>query len=402
MRRVLFVDDEQNILDGLRDLLRKERKRWDMVFALGGTAAMAEMEKGTFDVIVSDMRMPGMDGAALLAHVREHHPKIARIILSGHAEREAVVRALPVAHQFLSKPCDADRLRVVVERACELQALLQDEGLRGVVGKLDKLPSVPQTFWELTQAASNPDVGIADLARIVEKDPAMSVKVLQLVNSAYFGLAKQISSVQQAVGHLGAEMVRALALTVHAFDSLPVKSGIDGFNVEGLQRHSLLTARIAKKLVANKDRANDAFTSALVHDIGKIILLVAMPERFAEIARVVRESKRPFHVVEKELAGVTHAEIGAYLLGVWGLPLTIVEAVAHHHSPGMVGEGPVDVLAAVHVADALATDAKEIEAGAPDEDEIDLAFLERAGLLPQLPAWRAVAAAERSQEGRAP
>jgi YesN/AraC family two-component response regulator len=110
LRRVLFVDDDQYILDGLQNLLRKQRSRWDMCFALGGAAALELFAAAPFDVIVSDMRMPGMDGAELLAHVRERYPAARRIVLSGYAEPAAVQRALEVAHQFLSKPCRAPDL----------------------------------------------------------------------------------------------------------------------------------------------------------------------------------------------------------------------------------------------------------------------------------------------------
>lgn len=109
-KRVLFVDDEQEVLEGLRNLLRRNRHEWDMVFALGGYEALAELSRGTVDVVVTDMRMPGMDGAQLLAQVKTVSPSTARLVLSGHAEKEAILRALPVAHQFLSKPCGGGTL----------------------------------------------------------------------------------------------------------------------------------------------------------------------------------------------------------------------------------------------------------------------------------------------------
>src|SRR5690606_34045961 len=126
VRRILFVDDEPHVLDGLRDLLHKRLREWEMSFALGGQEALTLLETRPFDVVISDMRMPGIDGVTLLRLVKERYPAIARIVLSGQAERDAVVNALPVAHQFLSKPCDVEVLYAVVERACGLQGLLQD------------------------------------------------------------------------------------------------------------------------------------------------------------------------------------------------------------------------------------------------------------------------------------
>jgi HD-like signal output (HDOD) protein/CheY-like chemotaxis protein len=394
LRRILFVDDEQNVLDGLRNLLRKQRREWDMVFSLGAEAALAEMGKGApFDVLVSDMRMPGMDGVALLRRVKETHPGVARIVLSGHAERNAVLASLPVAHQYLSKPCDAETLRVVIERVCKLQSLMTDDNVKRVVGKLDKLPSVPRTYWELTRAAGDPKIGIADLAKIVEQDAAMSVKVLQLVNSAYFGLAQQVASIGTAVSYLGVELLKGLALSAHVFSAMELPP-IKGFSMDDLQKFSLLTAKLARRFLGDKKRAEEAFTAALVHDIGTMIIAVGFPQMFQEIAAESAATGRPVHTLEKERIGVTHADVGAYLQGVWGLPFPIVEAVAFHHNPSLVTEGACDVLAALHVADALVDTACNPRAGSNVDSDLDLSFLARTGFAAQLPRWREIGVEE--------
>ena len=165
--RSFFVDDEPSILEGLQAELRRGKQRpWEMVFAVGALAALAELEKRPFDVAVSDMRMPGMDGAALLEQVKKHWPATERIILFGHADREAIPHVLPVAHQFIGKPCDAETICSVIERTSGTQALLADEGLRSFIRSLRRLPSPPTTFFELRGAAMDPSVGIADIARI--------------------------------------------------------------------------------------------------------------------------------------------------------------------------------------------------------------------------------------------
>lgn len=393
LQRIIFVDDEPQVLDGLQNVLRKHRRVWDMTFCLGAHAAIEELAKGPVDVIVSDMRMPGMDGAALLEHVKQTYPRVARIVLSGHAERDAIVRALPVAHQFLSKPCDTETLRVVIERTCYLQNLLQDDALREVIGRLDKLPSVPTTYWELTQAVAEPNVEIATIARIIEKDPAMSIKVLQLVNSAYFGLAHRMTSVSRAVTYLGIELVKGLALTAHVFATMEA-SPTSGFSIERLQECSLATGRVAGKFLSDPKLREEAFTAGLVHDIGKIIVAVAMPARYSEVVKNARETHRPFYVVESEVLGMSHAAVGACLLGVWGLPFSIVEAVAFHHSPGLVTEGSCEVLAALHVADALVDASCVEEMEEPSDSVIDEAFLERIGFAARLPQWRTRGAEE--------
>jgi HD-like signal output (HDOD) protein len=390
VKRILFVDDDASVLDALRNLLRKRRNEWDMVFAVGGHEALAELDKAAngqaaFDVVVTDMRMPGMDGAELLKRVRDHFPGTARIVLSGHAERDAVVRALPVTHQFLNKPCDATMLRSVVERTCNLQALLQNEATRSVIGKLDRLPSPPATYLRLTEAMTDPKVTSKAIAAIVEEDPAMTVKVLQLVNSAYFGLAHAATSVNQAVTYLGLEVLRALTLSAHVFSTAEGTS-ICRAALDEIQQSSLATATIAKRMLKNRELANDAFTAGIIHDVGRIVIALALPEKQREIGARAKEDTRPECSIEQEVLGVTHAEVGAYLLGVWGLPFSIVETTAFHHAPSGAANDAPDVLAAVHLAAAV------VHADEPGESQLDRAFLERVGLASEIDAWRTAAA----------
>ncbi|MBI4815603.1 MAG: HDOD domain-containing protein [Deltaproteobacteria bacterium] len=395
MKRILFVDDDQNILDGLENVLYRQRKRWQMVFALGGQAALEELRKGQFHVVVSDMRMPGIDGARLLEYAKELQPSAARFILSGYGDREAVVRALPVAHQFLSKPCDSEILRIVVDRACELQTLLASEEIRAIVGSLDRLPSAPSTYFDLTTAMACADLGAKDVAEIVERDPAMAVKVLQLVNSSYFGVARQLTSIHQAVAYLGTEFLKALALSAHVFATLSPKP-IRGFDIEETQQHSIETARVAQAISPDGKRS-DAFIAGLVHDVGRLVFAVGDPERCSKIGQTVASTARRFHEVEQEVLGVSHAEVGAYLLGVWGLPIPVVEAVAFHHRPSAVFEGDVDLLAAVHIADAVVR-SLGLGAGLPDHG-VDPDFVDGRALRPMLDA--AVASAKAIHSGRA-
>jgi HD-like signal output (HDOD) protein/ActR/RegA family two-component response regulator len=389
--RILFVDDEVAILDGLRDLLRKERRRWDMVFAVGGAEALEELQRQRFDVVVSDIRMPGLDGAALLTRVKAEYPHTARIVLTGHADRDAVLRVLPVAHQFLVKPCDANALRVAIERTQALHALLASPDIRAVVGSLVSLPSVPQTYLALTEAAQDPRKGIGDMAEIIRRDPSMSSKVLQVVNSAYFGTRQGVASIQQAVMFMGIELLKGLALTTNVFKQQGKALG--GLSLEELQQRSLRTACLARRFVEDPKRSDEVFTAALMLDVGQIVIALGLPQQYADIRAEADAGRRSMHEVELARLGVSHAEVGAYLLGVWGLPFSILECVAYHHRPSAVGDGPCETLAALHVADAL-VDAPV--PGAPEPD-IDLAFLDRAGVGDRLAAWRTIADRTRGQ-----
>jgi HD-like signal output (HDOD) protein/ActR/RegA family two-component response regulator len=387
-KRILFVDDDPGVLGGLQNLLRKQRKVWDMHFVSSGDEALSSLRSQPFDVVVSDMRMPVMDGAELLRRVQREAPSTARIVLSGFAERDAVMRALAVAHQFLAKPCDADTLRCVIERTCALHLLLTDGAIREIVGGLDKLPSEPETYFALTNALGRPEIGLADVAAIVERDGAMSAKVLQLVNSAYFGTSHSVSSIRQAVTYLGADLLRGLALTAHVFSAAdPI--AVPGFSLVSLQRHALATGLLARKFLGSSPRAAEAFTAAVVHDVGKIVLAVGMPVEYSAIRAEAAATGAGEVEIEERVLGVTHAEIGAYLLGIWGLPFPIVEAVAHHHRPARVQEGNCELLVAVHAANLLLEN--------PDA-KVDEAFFARTGAAKNLAAWRR--AARELREGK--
>jgi HD-like signal output (HDOD) protein len=394
LKRILFVDDEQAVLDGLGNLLRKQRRQWQMVFALGGKAALEELEKAPFDIVVSDMRMPGMDGAELLRHVKERFPGVARVVLSGHADQEMVTRALPVAQQYLSKPCDGEKLRAVIERVCDLQALVAGTAVREIVGRLDKLPSIPETYGRLAEAIADPDTGTEQIARLVQRDPAMCAKVLQLVNSAYFGLARPLSSVAQAISYLGLDLLKGLALTLEVFSSATISLPSAGLSFDKLQRTALLTAKLAKFIAPDPKEGEAAYTGGLVHDIGTIILAMCMPDRLSQVLKTAAGSGRPVDEVEREQLGATHAEVGGYLLGVWGLPLPIVEAVAYHHALRPIPRTRIDSSVAVHVATELVGQTLAQAAGEKWLDRLDLATLQAVGASDELPRWCEKAAAD--------
>ena len=394
MRRILFVDDDPAILEQLQATLRSQRQQWDMAFAPGGEVALAILGASPFDVIVSDLRMPGMDGAALLAHVREQYPQVVRILLSHQNDLAHAFRAVPVAHQFLAKPCDATMLRVAVERACHLKALLSDEALRRMIGELGELPSLPRVYQALTKALADPDTSLQQVARIVEQDVGLSAKILQLVNSAVFGLSQSMTNVRSAVSYLGTDTLRHLVLSLEVFRSLEAEAPIPGFSMEALQRHAQFTAQIAVRLPAPKHLADVLLVSGMLHDVGKLILAWKLPARLNDALTTSREEGCPLYRVEMQQTGITHAEVGAYLLGLWGLPYAVVEAVALHHAPTRVPRQGFDAVAAVYVANLLA---HELESGAAeDQPEATLTTeaegLEALGIMGDIPEWRSMAA----------
>ena len=217
LAHILFVDDEPHLLAGLRRMLRSERDHWRFSFASSGTEALLLIAEDPVDVIVSDMRMPMMDGAELLARVQREYPSTARIILSGQADRASVISATRCAQQFLAKPCDTATLTAAVARALEVRRMLADPQLRRLIGGATSLPTLPTVYHELVAAMDAPEVDLAAVSSILASDVATSAEVLKLVNSAFFGLARQISTVDAAVSLLGLENIQALVLTGSVF-----------------------------------------------------------------------------------------------------------------------------------------------------------------------------------------
>jgi putative nucleotidyltransferase with HDIG domain len=394
MRRILFVDDEPAVLDGLRRVLYSRSADWHMAFATSGPEALGLLETGDFDVIVSDLRMPGMDGAELLRQVRTRYPGVIRIALSGCAERETAVRAAGLVHQYLAKPCDAAVLGDSIDRFCASTAMVADETVRRVVGAIGALPSLPQTVSALVEALRNPEATLAEIGAIIAKDVGMTARVLQLVNSPLFALLCEITSLQSAIALIGPDTLRQLLLSAEVLRSFDPERPIQGFSLAEFEAHSALTAKIAARLPVPKSIHPSALTAALLHDIGKLVLAVRLPEQFESCLRLSHEQQRPLFQVEAESIGATHAEIGAYLLSLWGLAPAIVDAVSRHHRPVPCEFEPgLDIAGIVHVSDALACSLAGGTSG-PERsvrDLLDWEYLTAQAVSDQVPAWRALA-----------
>ncbi|GIX49667.1 MAG: signal transduction protein [Candidatus Tectimicrobiota bacterium] len=387
-KRVLFVDDEPNVLQALRRMLHTMRQEWEMAFASSGEEALRLLAEQPFDVIVSDMRMPGMDGVQLLTRVMEQYPGIVRIVLSGHSDRDMILRSVKPAHQYLAKPCDAERLKATVARACALRELLADQALQRLVSGVKTLPSLPTLYTEVIAAIQAPDSSLEEVGQIIEQDMAMSAKILQLVNSAFFGLRRHVASPTQAVCLLGLNTVQALVLSVQIFAHFD-QAVLRRLALDTLWQHSLATSVCAKQIAADlaSDRTtvDHAFMAGLLHDVGQLLLAANVPEAYGRALALAHEASLPLWEAEQAVFGATHAEVGAYLLGLWGLPDAIVEAVAYHHRPAACLHQAFSPLAAVHVADALV---REAEAGGGEDTGLNPQYVAALGLAERLAEWR--------------
>ncbi len=386
---ILFVDDEPRVLDGLKRLLRGLRNDWDVFFATNGREALEQLEKKRVDVIVSDMLMPEMDGACLLGEVMRRYPHTVRIILSGQAERQSVLSSVRHAHQFLLKPCDMETLKKTIVRAGALSNLLANERLKNILARIDSVPTLSSQYTRLIDELGSPDASIKDIGQIVSQDMGMTAKVLQLVNSAFFGLTQNVSSPMQAVSILGLNTIRALALSVKVFSMVDEKDLVR-YGLAEATGHCLRTGFLSKEiaLLEKQDASivDEAFLSGVLHDCGKLMLVANLGEDYQAVIEYRKEHHVSTWEAEKTVFGATHAEVGAYLLGIWGLPESIVKAVLYHHEPQAFQGNIFCPLTAVHVADYLL---RERDSGRNDEVVPSLSedYLFRINKFDRLSAW---------------
>lgn len=348
---IAFVDDEANILTSLRRTMLSMLDEWEMAFFATGADLLARMKDHPFDVVVSDMRMPGMDGAALLDQVSKRHPETIRVILSGYADDESVFRTVGPAHIYLAKPCNPPALRQAIKGRAALRRLMKGTELRRLLGGLSFLPSVPRLFLDLVAELRSPRASAATAAEIIGRDVAMTAELLKLTNSSFFAVNAVISSPLQAVRILGLEIVQTLVLQLGIFRQFQGTEQI-ALQIEALNTYSQALGDVAETaaLAAGEpdEVAKAARCAGLLSAIGSLVLL---GERQAEYRVVLDKTKagQSLHEAETEVFGADHALIGAYLLGLWGFSDSIVEAVTFAARPSdAAGANPI--LAALHIA----------------------------------------------------
>jgi HD-like signal output (HDOD) protein len=392
-KRILFVDDEPMVLQGLQRMLRSMRAEWEMEFVESAEAALQLLDQKPFDVIISDMRMPRMNGAELLAEVMKRYPATVRLILSGYADKDLILKCVGSTHQYLAKPCDAESLKATVARASNLEDSLRNERLKTLVCQMDRLPSIPSLYMQVVEKASRFNTSVEEIGAIIGLDIGMTAQVLKLTNSAFFGLSRQFSNAAEAVAYLGLDTIKSLVLSIHAFSQFD-KAETGALKIEALWSHSLQVAGLAKrisKLEGQEPKAiEEAFTAGMLHDIGKLVLAVNLPNEYTEATHLA-QSGLELPLAEHKVFGANHADVGGYLIGLWGLPVPVVEAVALHHSPSRATPPIFSPLTSVHAANVLEWERPHPANGAPPP-HLDDNYLRLLGVSSRLEAWRGVLA----------
>lgn len=388
-KRVLFVDDDPLLLRVYELMLSDDADAWEVVTACDGERGLECIRRQPFDIVVSDMRMPGVSGTELMHEVRKIDPSTSRVILSGLQDQKEIAESLQATHQFVAKPFHPRELKATLEQLGRLKTLLADKALQSIAGHLNTLPSFPAVYLDVIVALSSEDASMDQIGEIISRDPALVAKLLQVANSAAFGLMKKVSSPTEAVQFLGFSTVRALTLSVHVFANF-IGIRHARFSAERLCDHSMRTAQIARAIMqaegATLAEIDHAYTAGMLHDVGKLVLAQNLPDQFQQALQLADQRRLPAFAAEREVFGTTHAAVGAYLLGLWGLPGDIVEGVAFHSEPPA---GAFTAAGAVHIASALE---HEAAGNSADAALINQAFLHSVQKAAALEPWRAYVA----------
>ncbi len=390
-RRVLFVDGDAGRLAELQSSLTSVMEDWEATYLTDAVAALRMLDEHPADILITELHMPRIDGSELLQSVRRRHPEIVRIVLTGATDQQASLKLSGIAHQFLTRPCPARQLRDVIERAALLRQQLRSPALIELVSSLRTLPTMPALHTEVVRLVMTPDSSLAEIGSVISRDPGMSAKVIQLVNSSFFGLRRRITDPAQAVTLLGINTVVALVLGVHLFSQMQSPRGRTA-EMHELYRHALVSASASREIAHSeglgRDAVSDFYLAGMLHDAGKLVLAANYPDEYA----AVRESTNPL-AAELDAFGATHCDVGAYLLGLWGLPDPIVEAAAFHHHPANAPGRQLTPLAVVHAVNA------SVRAHPDGRPDIDTDYLRAVGAISHLDTWiAAVDAALGSQE----
>jgi putative nucleotidyltransferase with HDIG domain len=391
--RILFVDDERSLLDGLRRSMRKWSKQWDMQFVDSGNAALSTLSEWKAHVVVTDMRMPGMDGIQLLKEVKARYPHMIRFVLSGFSERGTILESMGLCHQFFSKPCDPEQLAKAIEFSSGLYQHLNRDGTQRIVGSLQTLPSPPTLYTQINAELEKEEPSILDIANLIRCDTAMSAKVLQLVNSSYFGLGEPVADIREATVFLGTDNLRALAMTVGLTQECFVRLR-HAMDLDAFTEHSIQVGAAGKKLAEflhlPRRGIETAFSAGLLHDIGKLVMATFFDSPYfsQEAVHMHTPDTEDTQDFEMQHFGENHATLGAALLAIWGIPPDIVNAVAFHHKPHLDTEQVMPFSTLVHIANAMVWQGRE---QSPEDllssNLLNREHLDRMGLSEKVSQW---------------
>ena len=394
-KAILFVDDNENVINGIQRLMRPYRDQWQFFFTRSGPDALAIMEKQQIDLIISDMMMHEMRGDELLTKVSQLYPATVRMILSGYADEETLKSGLKVAHQYLSKPCTSDILREAIAQVFKIQGCVNNPRIIAGVGDVSKLPSLPKIYQELNAAIANEETTTTDIAKIFASDMVLSAKLLQLINSPYFGLNRFISNLNEAINLIGVKRLNNLVLSVHLKTSFPIRNPEMERYMEYLWQDAGRVSELARLIALSEnqqeDRPDQAYLGGLLHNMGLLIFFSGAEDKLKCYLDKVKTTDLPVEQLENEIFGYTRSEAAAYILSLWKIPPRIIEAILLQTTPHETEYNDVNALTAVHVAACLLKPTVSDDYSRLFEMTLDTDYLQRIKKLDRVTDWQILA-----------
>jgi HD-like signal output (HDOD) protein/ActR/RegA family two-component response regulator len=390
-KRILFVGEDQALSQEFQAHRPGPESDWTVQHVRTEEEALALCSQETIAAVVADANLNGKNGSEFLDAFMRRQPNALRIIVSDLADVESTMKCIGHAHHHVLKPCGARTLLHVFEQAFAQEAWLPSEPVQGLLAQMRQVPSPLKAYNQLVQEMKSPSCSLEKIASLVAEDPAVTAKVLQLANSAVFGLELNVVHPIEAIGYIGLEATKAVVLLAHTFSSFD-DAKLARFSIEDLWRHSVQVGRLARRVAmvqdAGEDMAEQAFAAGLLHDIGKLLFAANHAGLFGKVLRLSREEHCNLWEAEAQiLPGMGHAELGATVLGIWGLPNSINEAVALHHGPWRQRAREFSPVTAVHVANILDHE-RHPDPSIILPSQINTAYLKDLGLAGRLEDWR--------------
>ena len=337
------------------------------------------------DALVVEGRAAG--AREWLEKAKKERAGINCLIRCDFSEKSVTAGWKGLGYTMLANHCDAHALASSLRRNARLLEWMADPAIQRLLPSLRKLPATPRLYIQVTEELRSSNGSLEVVAHLIRQDPVMSAKMLQLVNSAFFASTHEVSDTLDAAMILGTERIKSIILLASVFTQYNDAEGISP-SIDALLAHSIQVGAYARAIVLSETKdatmAEAAFTAGVLHDMGKMILAGNLPVWYREVKKLRLSKQLSDHAAELEMFGATHANVGACLLASWGLPLSILEAVAWHHEPERSGETGFCLLAAVHAANAFAHE------GTGTPAQVHQAFFDRIRLADCCQRWRQI------------
>ena len=391
MNRLLFVDTSPQNMAVYQTLFAGDKEHWECHYADSIKVAFDKLSCADFDMVVTDIKMPVLNGIPLLETIAQMYPNIIRIVLIPALSADYSKHLVKYAHRIIVRPKTPDQLETLVARVFRLYKMIMRPQAIKFIDGLETIPSLPKIYGDLVAELESPSPSVKKAGILISQDLGMSASILKMVNSAYFGLSKRITSPEFAVSLLGLDIVQGLVLTAHLFTAFS-NAETKLLNLESIVEHSLIVGFLAKEMARHEKLppavADSVYVAGILHDVGRLVFASHSPKLYRNVIDIAARENRQLYQVEQELFGATHAEIGAYLLGQWGLPELVIELIAYHHS-SEIPENLVMELGALRAADVYSKDI--LPASEPDSsDTLDKIFASSPLLAKKKDEWYSV------------